>query len=59
MTAQTWGDGIGGTPFTKFNYEGTWTEENFHNCSRHGDNRIRNYGDRFETQNCELHGLAE
>ncbi|TFK98239.1 glycoside hydrolase family 13 protein [Pterulicium gracile] len=59
MTAQTWGDGIGGTPFTKFNYEGTWTEENFHNCSRHGDNRIRNYGDRFETQNCELHGLAD
>ncbi|TFL00391.1 glycoside hydrolase [Pterulicium gracile] len=59
MTAQTWGDGIGGTPFTKFNYQGSWTEENFHNCNRHGDNRIRKYGERFETQNCELHGLAD
>ncbi len=47
--------GSNGSPYTKYNYPGTYTEQDFHTC--HSD--INNYNDAGNVENCELSGLAD
>jgi alpha-amylase len=47
--------GSNGSPYTKYNYPGTYVEQDFHTC--HSD--INNYNDAGNVQNCELVGLAD
>jgi alpha-amylase len=47
--------GSSGSPYTKYDYPGTYSINDFHTC--HGD--ISNYGDSGNVQNCELVGLAD
>ena len=54
-------DGIGyaGTQFSKYDYPGLYTPEDFHVCQITGDGQISNYSDREEVQTCELLGLPD
>jgi alpha-amylase len=47
--------GSNGSPYTKYNYPGTYSENDFHTC--HSD--ISNYDDVGNVQSCELVGLAD
>lgn len=49
------GIGSAGSSFTKHNYPGIYTAQDFHPCRR----GIENYQDRAEVTNCELVGLAD
>lgn len=49
------GVGTGGSPYTKYDYPGTYQVQDFHSCH----SPITNYGDRWNVQNCELGGLAD
>ncbi|MET7935848.1 alpha-amylase family protein [Streptomyces sp. NPDC005322] len=49
------GTGTGGTAYTKYDYPGTYQNQDFHGCRKD----IGNYGDRGDVQNCELVGLAD
>lgn len=49
------GPGSGGTEYTKYNYPGTYTEADFHDCRRD----IADYTDKWEVRHCELVGLAD
>lgn len=59
MTGRDHGTGSAGTRYSHYDYPGLFSPEDFHDCGRHGDNDIRNYGDRFEVQTCELLNLAD
>lgn len=54
-------DGIGfaGTEFTKYEYPGLYTLEDFHQCDITFDDSIQNYMDKAEVQTCELLGLPD
>lgn len=54
MTAGS-GTGTGGSPYTKYDYPGTYQNQDFHSCRA----PITNYGDRSNVQNCELVQLAD
>ncbi|MFB7910123.1 carbohydrate-binding module family 20 domain-containing protein [Kitasatospora sp. NPDC056076] len=54
MTAGS-GTGTGGTAYTKYNYPGTYQDQDFHTCRQ----PITNYQDRGNVQNCELVNLAD
>jgi len=54
MTAGS-GTGTGGTVYSKYNYPGTYQDQDFHSCRAN----ITNYGDRTNVQTCELVGLAD
>ncbi|AXG77489.1 carbohydrate-binding module family 20 domain-containing protein [Streptomyces paludis] len=54
MTAGS-GTGTGGSPYTKYNYPGVYSNADFHTCR----SDITNYNDRSNVQNCELVGLAD
>jgi alpha-amylase len=47
--------GSNGSPYTKYNYPGTYSANDFHTC--HSD--ISNYNDAGNVQSCELVGLAD
>ncbi len=47
--------GSNGSPYTKYNYPGTYSANDFHTC--HSD--ISNYNDTGNVQSCELVGLAD
>ncbi|MFF4952251.1 alpha-amylase [Streptomyces chattanoogensis] len=49
------GTGTGGTQYTKYNYPGTYQDQDFHGCRRN----ISDYTNRDDVQNCELVGLAD
>ncbi len=49
------GTGTGGTPYSKYDYAGTYQDADFHTC-RHD---ISDYTDRDDVQKCELEGLAD
>jgi alpha-amylase len=55
MNAMPAGAGFGGTRFSHYSYEGTWSEGDFHYCGRNS----MNFTDLFELQNCELLGMAD
>ncbi|MBQ0923152.1 alpha-amylase [Saccharopolyspora endophytica] len=47
--------GSAGSEFTKYDYPGTYSDADFHDCRRD----IANYNDKWEVRNCELVGLAD
>lgn len=49
------GPGSGGTEYSKYNYPGTYGDQDFHGCRRD----IENYEDKWEVRNCELVGLSD
>ncbi|MEW9515887.1 alpha-amylase [Streptomyces tubercidicus] len=49
------GTGTGGTQYTKYDYPGTYQDQDFHGCRK----SISDYGDRNDVQTCELVGLAD
>jgi alpha-amylase len=49
------GTGTGGTKHTKYDYPGTYQDQDFHGCRK----SISDYGDRNDVQTCELVGLAD
>ncbi len=51
--------GIAGSRYGFYDYPGIYSFNDFHHCGRNGNDDIRNYGDRFEVQNCELVDLAD
>ena len=53
------GVGYAGTQFSKYDYPGLYTPEDFHNCQLTDTGEINNYSDRDEVQNCELLGLPD
>lgn len=53
------GVGFAGTPFSLFDYPGTYSYNDFHHCGRNGNDWIVNYNDLYEMQNCMLVGLAD
>jgi len=59
MTAQSSGKGYAGTEFTKYEYEGLYSREDFHNCNLTPDDSIASYRDLAQVQTCELLGLSD
>lgn len=59
MTAQSSGTGYAGTEFTKYEYPGIYTREDFHNCNLTPNDQISNYRDLGQVQTCELLGLSD
>ena len=53
------GVGVAGTEFTKYEYPGLYTREDFHTCNQTASGQIENYGDFAQVQNCELLGLSD
>ncbi|GAA2339857.1 carbohydrate-binding module family 20 domain-containing protein [Saccharopolyspora halophila] len=49
------GTGSGGTEHQKYDYPGTYADQDFHDCRRD----ISNYEDKWEVRNCELVGLSD
>jgi alpha-amylase len=59
MTAQASGTGSAGTEFTKYEYPGLYTRDDFHNCQLTPSGEIQNYRDLMQVQTCELLGLSD
>jgi alpha-amylase len=60
MTGQNGsGAGSAGSPYSHYDYPGTYQNQDFHHCGRNGNDDIVNYNDRYEVQNCELVNLAD
>lgn len=65
MTARAGGVGSAGTAFRHDHYPGLYGPDDFHHCDPVraggpiGDDRIADWGNRYEVQNCELLGLAD
>ena len=59
MTGQQSGTGSAGTEFTKYEYPGLYTREDFHNCNLTPNDQIQNYKDLGQVQTCELLGLSD
>ncbi|MFC7344123.1 alpha-amylase [Saccharopolyspora griseoalba] len=53
--SQNGGPGSGGTNYEKYDYPGTYADQDFHDCRRD----ISDYGNKWEVRNCELVGLAD
>ncbi|HZX07128.1 alpha-amylase family protein [Kribbella sp.] len=53
------GTGSAGSPYSHYDYPGTYQTQDFHDCGRNGNDDIVNYNDRWEVQNCELVDLAD
>jgi alpha-amylase len=49
------GTGTGGSEYTKYNYPGTYQDNDFHGCRKD----ISDYGDRENVQTCELVSLSD
>ena len=59
MSAQDFGTGVAGTKFTKYEYPGLYSREDFHNCNLTPDDQISDYKDLAQVQTCELLGLSD
>jgi alpha-amylase len=53
------GPGWAGSAWSHYDYPGIYQTQDFHHCGRNGNDDIRNYGDRYEVQHCELANLAD
>jgi len=53
------GTGVAGSPFSEFNYPVPYGFDDFHHCGRYDDDRIRDYQDLWEVQNCQLGTLDD
>jgi alpha-amylase len=49
------GTGTGGSAYSKYNYPGLYSDQDFHSCRT----SINNYQDRANVQNCELVALSD
>ncbi|MGM1057887.1 carbohydrate-binding module family 20 domain-containing protein [Saccharothrix sp. Mg75] len=49
------GTGTGGSSYSKYNYPGHYSDQDFHSCRSH----ITDYRNRDNVQNCELVGLSD
>lgn len=59
MAGISGGTGYAGTDFSKYDYPGLYSREDFHSCEQTLSGEIENYGDRDQVQNCELLGLSD
>lgn len=59
MTGQESGVGYAGTEFTKYEYPGLYTRDDFHRCFLTDNGQIQNYKDLMQVQTCELLGLSD
>ncbi len=59
MAGDSSGSGSAGSPYSHYNYPGTYQTQDFHHCGRNGNDDIVNYRDRWEVQNCELVDLSD
>ena len=59
MTGQNSGVGSAGTKFTKYEYPGLYTRDDFHRCFLTDNGQIQNYKDLMQVQTCELLGLSD
>ena len=59
MTGQDSGVGSAGTEFTKYEYPGLYTRDDFHRCFLTDSGQIQNYKDLMQVQTCELLGLSD
>lgn len=53
------GHGIMGNIFSHYEYKNLYSYQDFHHCNRNGNDDIKNFGDLYELQNCELVNLAD
>ncbi|KAA1477013.1 glycoside hydrolase [Dentipellis sp. KUC8613] len=58
MTGLDSGTGVGGSPFTHYQYP-IYQNSDFHHCTLEPDGNIHNYANRQEVQTCQLLGLAD
>lgn len=59
MAGDSSGTGSGGSPYSHYDYPGTYQTQDFHHCGRNSNDDIVNYRDRWEVQNCELVDLSD
>jgi alpha-amylase len=53
------GSGVAGSTYSEFSYPVPYEFDDFHHCGRYDDDRIRNYQDLWEIQNCQLGTLDD
>ena len=53
------GVGVAGSEYSEYNYPVPYTFDDFHHCGRNEDDRIENYQDLYEVQNCQLGTLDD
>jgi alpha-amylase len=53
------GSGVAGSDYSEFSYPVPYEFDDFHHCGRYDDDRIRNYQDLWEIQNCQLGTLDD
>ena len=53
------GFGVAGSAYSEFNYPVPYGYDDFHHCGRYDDDRIRDYQDLWEIQNCQLGTLDD
>jgi alpha-amylase len=53
------GSGVAGSAYSEFNYPVPYEYDDFHHCGRYDDDRIRDYQDLWEVQNCQLGTLDD
>jgi len=52
--------GVAGSPFSEYDYPAVpYAFDDFHHCGRNADDRITDYQDKFEVQNCQLGTLDD
>jgi len=53
------GFGVAGSAYSEYNYAVPYEYDDFHHCGRYDDDRIRDYQDLWEVQNCQLGTLDD
>ena len=59
MSASAAGIGVAGTEFTKYEYPGLYSVDDFHKCTLTANGDIQDYRDQQQVQTCELLGLSD
>ncbi|VDB96842.1 unnamed protein product [Peniophora sp. CBMAI 1063] len=59
MAGQDSGTGTAGSSFTKYNYPGLYSTNDFHHCGLEPNDQIVNWDNEQEVWTCELSGLAD
>ena len=59
MSASTSGTGWAGTEYTKYEYPGLYSKDDFHGCGLTASKEIEDYKNLLQVQNCELVGLSD
>ena len=59
MTGFPEGVGVAGSTFREYEYPVPYSYDDFHHCGRNEDDRITDYQDQWEVQNCQLGTLDD